>query len=257
MSSSRQQVGAAEAWSNYVDGIARDERARIAETRALGKVPEGSGPEIVDAPARGPVVQFMPMKGYPDGEKGYKFEASGHMGRKAIQHADAFDLMANGAAKNKKASPFTPAQVQMGRDYASLFEKHDCAGVRCSSMEAAPDGGGGGGGGGEYIDAVIADGERLAVLRRRIGGGMAKVIRRRRPSDGRIEITDRRLVDAVCIGEMTLTQVLIKNRWPKTGRNVADLAVALAGALDRMAGPVREPRSASVMYGQQGVSPFA
>lgn len=233
----------------------KDRKEALDKVRALGRVPDGSGSEIPDAPARGPVRQFMPMKAYPDGDNGHKFKPAGHLGRKAIRHEDAFDLMADGAAKNKKPSPFTPAQVQMGRDYAALYEKHQCAGVRCSSMEAATDGGGGGGG--DYIDAVLADGERLAVLQRRIGGGMAKVIRRRRPSDGRIEIADRRLVDAVCIGDLTLTEVLIKNGWPKTGRNVADLAVALAEVLDRMAGPVRAPRSASVMYGQQGASPFA
>lgn len=227
----------------------------IAETRALGKVPEGSGPEIPDAPARGPVVQFMPVKGYPDGERGYKFKPAGHLGRKALRTADAFDKMMAGSARNGKPPAFTQSQIDMGRTYATLFERHECAGLKCSSLESVQ---GGGGQGGEYIDAVLLDREQLAVLHRRIGSGMAMVVRRQRKATGaaRINITDRRLVDAVCLAGLTISEVLARNHWPKKGSNVALLAQALREALDRMAGPVRAPRCASVKYGQQIASPF-
>ena len=237
--------------------IARRMRANLAakaamdEVRALGAVPEGCGPEIPVAPARGPVVQFTPMKAYPDGENGHKFKPSGHLGRKALRHADAFDLMANRAAGKGKPPPFTPAQVAMARDYAALYEKHQCAGVRCSSMEAAPDGGGGGGG--EYIDAVLRDAERLAVIQRRIGNGVAMAIRRKRAGDQRVVISDRKLVDAVCIEGQTISAVMLKHGWKPRGKSVVSLIEALGAALDRMAGPVRSPRVASVTYGQQAV----
>jgi hypothetical protein len=50
---------------------------------------------------------------------------------------------------------------------------------------------------------------------------------------------------------------MAENHWPKKGSSVALLTQALREALDRMAGPVREPRMASVKYGQQIASPFA
>jgi len=227
---------------------------KLAEQVALGKVPEGSGPEIPEAPARGPVVQFTPMKGYPDGEDGYKFKPSGHLGRKALRRADAFDRMMAGSAKNGRVA-FTQAQIDMGRTYGNLFEKHECAGVKCSSLEAVQ---GGGGQGGEYIDAVLRDREQLSVLHRRIGDGMAMVVRRRRKVEGvpRINISDRRVVDAVCIHGLTISEVLVRDGWSKKGSAVAALAQALREALDRMAGPVRAPRMASVKYGQQAGVPF-
>lgn len=230
-------------------------QAAIARTRALGKVPEGSGPEIPDAPARGPVVQYMPMKGYPDGERGYKFKPAGYLGRKALRAADAFDRMMAGSARNGKPPAFTQAQIDMGRTYSTLFERHECAGLKCSSLESVQ---GGGGQGGEYIDAVLRDREHLAVLHRRIGDGMAMVVRRQRKATGaaRINITDRRLVDAVCLAGLTISEVLARNHWPKKGSNVSLLTQALREALDRMAGPVRAARTSSVRYGQQVAPPF-
>ena len=235
---------------------ARDREAGMAETRALGNVPEGCGPEIPDAPARGPVVRFMPKTMYPDGEKGFVAKEAGYQGRKALRHADVFDRMASGAAKNGKANPFTPAQIAMGRFYRDLDEKHQSAGLRCSSLEAMS--GGSSGGGGEYMDAVLRDRERLAVLRSRIGDGSAMVVRRQRPSTrgSRQGITDRRLVDMVCIEEKAMTEVLVAHGWAKKGTSVKVLVEALCAALERMAGPIKPLRSSVVHYGDAVPRPF-
>ncbi|MBL1434727.1 MAG: hypothetical protein COB08_000800 [Rhodobacteraceae bacterium] len=232
-------------------------QAAVARTRALGRVPEGSGPEIPDAPARGPVRQFMPMKAYPDGEDGHKVKPAGYMGRKAIVHADAFDIMRSRAASKGKPDPFTPAQVVMGRQYAALFEKHQNAGMRCSSFEAMPQGGGGTGG--EYIDAVLRDRERLGVLLSRIGNGAAKVVRRQKPSErgSKKNISDLRLVHAVCVEEKAMTLILKDHGWGNRGEAIEALTMALRDALDRMAGPLVRPRGGAVMYGAGVSSPFA
>lgn len=214
-------------------GRLKAEARRVADVMARGDVPPECGPMIPHAPARGPFRVFEDVTLYPDGEDGWKPAPSGYRGRKTMARMDAFDVM-QAQARNVL---FSPGQVAMGRYYAALFEAHSCAGVQCSSLEGRVDRGPGGGG--EFIDAVLRDRERLDVLRARIGGGVAMQVRKQRPSDvgSRRLISDRDLVDAVCIHERTLADILKAHGWTKTGKSVAALRGSLCDALDRMMGP--------------------
>lgn len=228
------------------------EQARIDGVKALGAVPDGCSPEIPMAPARGPVRAFTPMKLYPKGEDEWELKPSGHIGPdgqpfKSIQRADAFDLMTHRARlahKGKKAEfipPFTPAQVTMGRHYRNLWERHASAGVRCSSVEALRGGGSGSDGG--FIDAVLRDRDQIKRIRGRIGDGFALEVKRQGKASKRSGITDRRLVDMVCLEEKTLAEVLRAHGWAKRGGNVTILQEALAEALNRMMGPTHRQSS--------------
>lgn len=131
--------------------------------------------------------------------------------------------------------PFTPGQIAMGQHYAALVERHDGAGMKCASLEGR---GGGGGVGGGFADAYLAEGREIAAIRHRIGDGMALAVRRIRPSDrgSRAGITDRRLVDMVCLAGDDLTAVLRAHGWVKSSANLRAVRLALAAALDRMQG---------------------
>jgi len=214
------------------------ERVRVDAVKSAGHVPPECGPEIPEAPARGAFRVFQPSQLYPVGSDGYSSHPAGYRGRSAMQRADAFDVMAARAARHRKPSPFSPGQVQMGRHYRDLLERYESAGVKCSSIESL---GGGSGQGGGFIDAVLRDGQEIESLRRRIGTGSAMVVRRIRPSKrgSRVSITDRRLVDMVCIADRALSDVLRAHGWSVKGDTVKAVARALADALDRMAGPVR------------------
>mgnify|MGYP001627890749 CR=1 FL=1 len=131
-----------------------------------------------------------------------------------MQISDGFEKMEAAARKIL----FTPSQRAIGREYGALFQKLDAAGVRCSSVEALRQNSGGHGG--EYIDALLQDRARLEGWQRRIGSGVALEVRRQRPSsrNKRGLIGCRRLVDMVCVGEMTLAEVLEKCGWVAPGR---------------------------------------
>lgn len=225
------------------------EAGRIAEVVARGIVPDACGPDIPAAPARGAFQVFRPMTIVPGSAgtavpAGYRAPGEGAF-RAAIRRADVFDMMERDArlaheragADTPFVAPFTPAQVQMGRDYRDLTERHAAGGVRCASLEA---GRGGGGSGGEFIDAYVDEGLRLAALHRRIGAGAAISVRRIRPgrrgSHARGIILDRALVDMVCLCDKRLGQVLRKHGWEPDRKLRDALALALAAALDRMLG---------------------
>ena len=224
------------------DGSARleAERARIDAVKAAGHVPAECGPAIPEAPARGAFRVFQPHQLYPEGGEGYAAKSAGYRGRSAIQRADAFDVMAARASRHRKPSPMSPGQVQMGRHYRDLVERYESAGIKCSSIESL---GGGGGQGGGFIDAVLRDREEIERLRRRIGHASAMVVRRIRPSQrgSRVSISDRRLVDMVCIEDRGLGDVLRAHGWSVYGDTVKAMTQALGMALDRMAGPIRRP----------------
>jgi hypothetical protein len=223
------------------DGSARleAERVRIDAVKAAGHVPPECGPEIPEAPARGAFRVFQPQLLFPEGAEGYSSKSVGHRGRSAILRADAFDVMAAKAARHRKPSPFTPGQVQMGRQYRDLVERHESAGIRCSSFDSL---GGGGGQGGGFIDAVLRDREEIDRLRRRIGTGSAMVVRRIRPSKrgSRVSISDKRLLDMVCLEEKTLSDVLRAHGWSIKGDLIKSLSIALGETLLRMDGAFRK-----------------
>ncbi|WP_049642766.1 hypothetical protein [Candidatus Rhodobacter oscarellae] len=248
----RDRIAAAVTQIERKTGI--EEHARMAEVRAMGFVPSEVGPEIPMAPARGPVRMLDMMASYPKGDDDFEMKAAGFLGRKTLQRADSFDVMAAMAARHKRASPFSPAQVAMGRFYRDLVEKHESAGVKCSSLESLSQRSAGSGS--DFMDAVLRDRERIGVLRKRIGSGSAMVVRRIRPSDreSRASIMDRRLVDIVCIEDGSITDVLRAHGWVREGetaqaKHIKALQVALREALDRMMGPVRRGGASVAHFG--------
>ena len=92
------------------------------------------------------------------------------------------------------------------------------------------------------MSAYVTEGKRLTKLHGQIGAGVALMVRRIRPSArGKASagiITDRQLVDAVCLGQQRLNTVLKRSGWTPDGHHRKALLLALAAALDRMQGQV-------------------
>lgn len=252
------------AWRSTVE----DELERIAALKARAQPPVSCGPEIPVAPARGPMQVFVPREMVVTDAGNLVARRSGYKGRDGARVADAFDLMTMNALKaHPKAvalarrdydrrsrelraqgreprpfvepvfvPPFTHGQVSAARDYAALTERCQSSGLACSSLEALR----AGSHGGDREAAIFRDFARLKALHRRIGDGLAKEVRRHRPSatgGSRSAIRVRTLVDQVCIGGMTLDRVLRAHGWSSRNEVVrADLRNALCGALDRMQG---------------------
>ena len=229
-------------------GAARlnDERARLDRIMARAAPAAGCGPAIPVAPARGAQVSVTANAMVPDpaDATGWKAVEMGWRGFRAARSADIFDDLARRAAARKDkdgnpgVSPFTKGQVSVARLYRDLVERREAGGMKCASLEVRA--GSGSSAGGEFIDAFIAEGERIAWLRERIGRGVAMPIRRVRPSDrggdGARIIMDRALVDSICLYGKTFDQVLRAHGWAKSGQNMAALKASLAACLDRMQG---------------------
>lgn len=237
------------------------EVARISGILAAATPPEACGPAMPVAPARGTMAVFRPRGIAPGGQAavdtGYMAPGEARP-RMAMREADAFDAMMRRAidahavqvAKAEAAwtgspdrfraprfvPPLSSSQIAIGRHYQALVERHTAGGVRCSSLEAQR----GGGGGGEFMDAYLAEAREIDALLRRIGDGAALVVRRVRPSArggaAAGAITDRALVDAVCLAGLSLAEVLRRHGWAPKGEHRVRLRTALAGALDRMQG---------------------
>lgn len=227
-----------------------DEGARLARVKAEAAPPAVCGPAIPVAPARGDLTTFRPMELVP-GTVGVARD-TGHWERGEVSRRrgarikDVFDRMEEEArqthrARGDKAGPYvpplSPAQVQIGRDYRDMVERHASGGVKCASLEAL---GRQGGGSGAFSQAFAHEGRRIEAMRFRIGKGAALAIRRIRPSKrggaGRSAIFDRRLVDLVCLMDMDPGRVLELHGWAAYGQTREALRSALAGALDRMMG---------------------
>lgn len=134
-----------------------DEALRL--MRRMGAVPAVCGPEVGEAPARGPIRLVVPTvaRVVEGGAKDAERVAVSHEGRKVAKVCDVFDLMEARA----KRSLFTKAQVDVGRRYGALVERHSKGATKCSSLEAV-----GGGGAGAFMDAFLAEGCEIAALRR-------------------------------------------------------------------------------------------
>lgn len=232
--------------------------AAVSRLKAASQPPVECGPEIPAAPARGELKTFRPIELVPGSvgtarDTGH-WERGEDQRRRGARIRDVFDRMHDQAraahkARGDKAGPFvpplTPAQVQIARDYRDLTERHAAGGMKCASLEAA--GRGSGGQGGDFVQAFLDEGEKLCAFHRRIGTGVAMAVRRIRPSGrgGKTAslITDRTLVDKVCLGDCDLGQVLDAGGWAVKGGARAALRKALAAALDRMQGYDLPPRA--------------
>lgn len=226
-----------------------DAEARVATVKASAAVPEACGPDIAPAPARGAFRTFRPIEIVPGSAgtarpAGYRGPGEASF-RAAILRADIFDAMIEDArqrhtAKGEDAgpfiSPFTPGQVQIARDYRDLTERHAAGGMKCSSVEAT----GRAGGQRDFMDVYASEGLRLKAMIARVGGGASLHVRRMRPirrgDMARGAILDRTLVDMVCLGQCSLTQVLHAHGWKAYGKTREALRMALADCLDRMQG---------------------
>ncbi|MFW2541520.1 hypothetical protein ACN2XU_02680 [Primorskyibacter sp. 2E107] len=226
------------------------EVARCAAIKAGGAVPVECGDAYADAPARGcfRVVETKAM--YPVGSDGYVARPAGYLGRKTIVVQDVFGVMLAQAARAKRAAPLTASQVAMGRFYRDLHERHVSAGLRCTSLEAMPGGQGGTHAG--FMDAVLADRQRLDVLRRRLSDGPAPRLRVLRPSrrGARVSISERVLVDMVCLGQRSLDSVLEAHGWAVKGETRKAARAALADGLAALLGPMRGARLTAAHFGE-------
>ncbi|KAB6714318.1 hypothetical protein [Roseobacter sp. TSBP12] len=225
----------------------QDEAVRIARVMESGTVPDVCGPDIPHAPARGLVRTFTVLEMVPGSS--LRVRDAGYAGRKGLRVGDGFDAMEAAAIKaydQRKAKddaavydpPFTAGQVSIGRLYAALVEAQSGGTVKCSSFDGRI---GGGGGDLDVLDLRLEQANRLERMRARIGRGVAVSVKRARASSGadrryRI-ITDRMVVDSVCLDGLTVSGVLSKYHWEpndKARRN--GIREALRGALDRMQG---------------------
>lgn len=216
-----------------IEAAGLDQAEAMDAVRRLGAVPDGVGPDICAAPARGPVHTYTQRATVPDGEDGWRVVDVGR-GRRGMARADAFDRMLDDARRHDRPVPFTPGQVAVGRAYAALVERYDAGGVRCSSLESV---GGGGGSGRSMLDARLQARDQIGRLRARIGDDLAMRVVRPSRRGSRVSIPLRALVDAVCLEELTVIEVLRRFGWSVKGETKAAARAALCGALDRMAYP--------------------
>lgn len=215
----------------------RSERERLDALLRRATPIEGCGPAIPVAPARGPQAAFMPRALTPDGtEDGWMEADAGWQGFKAVQALDVFDRMVAAARRGKRIPPLTPGQIAMGRRYRALAELLTSDGTKLSALDASS----GSSDGGNWMDRRLQHSAEFAMLKRRIGHGVALSVRRIRPSargvDRRGPIMDRTMVDMVCLEGCTLDQVLVAHGWIKDGRTHKAITGALGDALDRMIG---------------------
>lgn len=212
------------------------EAARCRAMIARATIPIECGPDIAPSPARKGFVLHHNVELLPVGTKGVEAVHRGYGGRAAIRRADAFDAMLAAAARAKRGWPLTPGQIAIGRRYHDLVELLSADGTKLSQLEGSF----GSGDSGSWMDQRMALSAELDGMRRRIGSGVAMAVRRVRPSDrgvaARGPISDRVLVDMVCLRGSGIADVLRGHGWQVDGRNRKALTEALSAALDRMIG---------------------
>ena len=218
-----------------------EEQARLDAIRAASAVPDECGPDIAPAPARGGFVVERQITMVPNGVDRHGLDKwaaapTGFGHRANVRRADVFDGMHAQAARRKRPMILSPGQVAMGRRYHDLVELLSADGCVLSRLDASRSSGDGG----NWMDRRIELSNELDMLRRRIGSGVAMAVRRVRPSiRGEVQrgpISDRVLVDMVCLKGSTLDQVLRAHGWAIKGDSRKAIGEALAAALDRMIG---------------------
>lgn len=217
----------------------RDDAGRVALLKASAMPPERCGSDIIAAPARGPMVAFAPISVQPKGASGWEVQHAGYRGRDAARQADAFDVMEEQARRRqgKRYQPlFAKGEIEAGRLYAALVERHDAAGMRGISIETMMAGRSGGSSGGGFMDAVLAEGRRIDAMRAAIGPAL--VFGEYSDGDGKMlkpALSVRELVDLVCCGDRTVAQVVKGSGRHADGDRMSKVRLSLREALNRMA----------------------
>lgn len=229
----RPSTVSADAWR----AMASDDR--VAAIKAAYTPPAACGPDVVVAPARGAFRTYDPIGLVPGSTERVRSEAHRGEGeavvRKGVAVVDVFDRMMVEAARRKMPAPLTPSQIAIGRRYRWITEQHDAGGFKLTSINST----GGGAGATDVLVQRLSERKELVELRRRVGVGVAMSVRRVRPSQrgaGSRVIHDIDVIDRVCLGDLTVTEVLREFGWSTYSGNTAALRVALCGCLDRMVG---------------------
>jgi len=241
-----QSLPAADRWAAYQ---ALPESERLAIVRQAGAVPAACGDAAPVAPARGPGRMVDFVAAYPKGDRDTEVKPAGHAGRRTVVLLDNIEVMRAQARRRGGSFGLTDEQVGMARLYATLVQTLAAGAVRCVSLEGQTGGGGTREG---FVDHRLALHRRVESLQARIGPGCSMAVRRVRPcargatGTARVNITDRAVVDMVCLHGLTLSDVLARHGWSVKGDTVRAATQALADALDRMIGPRGAPiRAAS------------
>ena len=199
--------------------------------------------EIPVAPGRGPMQRVPNYMLLPGGTRAQQGSHWRRMDQLSIMCRHAWERHRAKCQQSGRDvpfdAPFSLGHISMGLHYLALVERHDAAGIKCASIEGragSPSGSGGGG----FVEAYLAEGFEIEALHRRIGAGIALAVRR---GSGRRSITDRQLVDAVCLAGKDLTGLLRSHGWANDARLRDHLRKALVAALDRMIG-IPAPSSA-------------
>lgn len=226
------------AYREFRDRWQAEEAGRLDQVRLAGQVPAAASAEIAPAPARGPVTLFRDRQvSLTDGGNFVTRYTTG-AGETGLRCGDAFDVMQDQANRRRGSDAvpralFTPAQVQAGRTYATLFEKVGKGALKCSSLDGVASGGGGG----DFMDAYIHDARRLNRMTEAIGDGWALTGQRAAPHrDRRQPIRSITLLRDVTVRGLTLSRVLARYGWSRAPRNCDQLRDALAACLDRLYG---------------------
>lgn len=211
------------------------ETASFEEVKARGIRPDGVSAEILEcSPALGPVRLFRDETVEKTSEGNFRYRRADAVG---LRRGDAFDVMqdqANRRARAKGKEPsllFTQAQIEAGRTYGHLVERHAARGARGMSIETV----GRSGGGGSYMDAVVMEGRRLDRMRAKIASLWALEPKRVSPAgDRRRAIRMITVIDHVCVDEITLSQVLTRYGWTAGARNLTPFREAFREGLNNL-----------------------
>lgn len=212
----------ARAWRARADHRARQAViARATPPREMAAAPV--------APARGPMQLVETILTLPDGRR--VADGAAHWrGMDALSIMCRHAFARHSGPASSFVPPFTGAQIATARTYAALVERHEAAGLKCASLEGRS---GGGGDGAAFIVAVLADRDQIAALRSAIGEGWALEVTRN-SRRRRVPLTVRELVDRVCLGGETISEVLAACGWSMKGETRLWARTKLAEALDRM-----------------------
>ena len=207
--------------------------------------PDSVSREVPDAPARGRVDAYQGVTMLPQGDDFRAVEEPYRAGKPGVCR-DIFDDMTDQALRRRSGKPpFTRLEVETARDYRALHERVQSSGLKMSSVFMQPRRQGKV----DFMDAFMRDKERLDMFLAAIGDGIAMHARRiHKTSVGPImevslsdlqtrrPISNRELVDWVCLRERSFSCALRAFGWSDTGKNINTLRAALRASLGRMVG---------------------